>query len=83
MTTLTCAGLRALASHRGQKLTQRDCVLLTRAAALLDESERARAQVLSHYGQMLRELVTLRAELVTVREVLGAVMHKDDPDDYA
>jgi hypothetical protein len=79
---MSAAGLRTLATCRGQKLTQRDCVLLTRAAALLEESERARRELLTHYGQMLAELVTLRAELVTVRQVLGTLLDGDD-DDHA
>jgi len=78
---MSAAGLRTLATRRGQKLTQRDCMLLTRAAALLEESERARAELLTHYGQMLGELVTLRAELATVRHVLGTLADGDDDDD--
>jgi hypothetical protein len=69
------------ATRRGQKLTQRDCVMLIRAAALLDESEHARRELVTHYGQMLAELVTLRAELVTVRQVLGTIVEEDDSDD--
>jgi hypothetical protein len=78
---MSAARLRTLAFRRGQKLTQRDCVMLTRAAALLDESERARRELLTHYGQMLAELVTIRAELVTVRQVLGSIVEEDDSDD--
>lgn len=79
---MSAARLRTLAFRRGQKLTQRDCVMLTRAAALLDECERARLELLTHYSQMLAELVTLRAELVTVRQVLGTLVDgDDDPDD--
>lgn len=78
---MSAARLRTLAFRRGQKLTQRDCVMLIRAAALLDESERARLELLTHYGQMLAELVTLRAELVTVRQVLGSIVEEDDSDD--
>ncbi len=81
MTEPTCTRLRTLATRRGQKLTQRDCLVLTRAAALLDESERARRELLTHYGQMLAELVTLRAELVTVRQVVGTLADGDDDDD--
>ena len=77
---MSAARLRTLAFRRGQKLTQRDCLLLIRAAALLDESERARRELLTHYGQMLAELVTLRAELVTVRQVLGTLADGDDDD---
>jgi len=78
---MSAARLRTLAFRRGQKLTQRDCVMLIRAAALLDESERARLELLTHYGQMLAELVTLRAELVTVRQVLQTIVEEDDSDD--
>jgi len=78
---MSAARLRTLAFRRGQKLTQRDCLLLIRAAALLDESERARRELLTQYGQMLAELVTLRAELVTVRQVLGTIVQEDDSDD--
>ena len=78
---MSAARLRTLAFRRGQKLTQRDCLLLIRAAALLDESERARGELVTHYGQMLAELVTLRAELVTVRQVLGTIVEEDDSDD--
>ncbi len=78
---MSAARLRTLATRRGQKLTQRDCVMLTRAAALLDESERARLELLTHYGQMLAELVTLRAELVTVRQVVGTLADGDEDDD--
>lgn len=78
---MSATGLRTLASRREQKLTQRDCMLLTRAAALLEESERARAELLTHYGQMLAEMVTLRAELATVRQVLGTLLDGDDDDD--
>ena len=78
---MSAARLRTLAFRRGQKLTQRDCVMLIRAAALLDESERARRELLTHYGQMLSELVTLRAELVTVRQVVGTLADGDDDDD--
>ena len=80
MTEPTCTRLRTLAFRRGQKLTQRDCLLLIRAAALLDESEHARRELVTHYGQMLAELVTLRAELVTVRHVLGTLLDGDDDD---
>jgi hypothetical protein len=78
---MSAARLRTLAFRRGQKLTQRDCVMLIRAAALLDESERARGELVKQYGQMLAELVTLRAELVTVRQVLGTIVEEDDSDD--
>jgi hypothetical protein len=81
MTEATCNRLRALATRPGHKLMQRDRVALTRAAAELQESERARAELLTHYGQMLAELVTLRAELVTVRQVLGSIVEEDDSDD--
>lgn len=78
---MSAARLRTLVTRRGQKLTQRDCLLLIRAAALLDESEHARRELVTHYGQMLAELVTLRAELVTVRQVLGTLVDGDDDDD--
>jgi hypothetical protein len=79
---MSAVRLRTLAFRRGQKLTQRDCLLLIRAAALLDESEHARRELVTHYGQMLAELVTLRAELVTVRQVLGTLVDGDD-DEHA
>ena len=81
MTEASCNRLRALATRPDQKLTQRDCMALTRAAAELQESERARTELLTHYGQMLAELVTLRAELVTVRQVLATLLDGDDDDD--
>jgi hypothetical protein len=38
---------------------------------------------MGHFREMLGDIVDLRIELSTMREVIGAVMHKDDPDDRA
>lgn len=81
MTQVISAALRGLASRKGEKLRSSDSVLLIRAAVALEESERARFVQIRRSGEMLGEIVDLRIELSTMREVIGAVMHKDDSDD--
>jgi hypothetical protein len=81
MTQAISTALRGLASRKGEKLRSADSVLLIRAAVALEESERARSVQMGHFREMLGDIVDLRIELSTMREVIGAVMHKDDPDD--
>jgi hypothetical protein len=81
MTLAIFTALRNLASRKGEKLRSADSVLLIRAAVALEESERVRSVQMEHVREMLGEIVDLRIEVSTMREVLGAVMHKDDPDD--
>jgi hypothetical protein len=83
MTQAIFTALRGLASRKGEKLRSADSVLLIRAAVALEESERARSVQMEHFREMLGEIVDLRIELSSMREVIGAVMHKDDLDDHA
>lgn len=81
MTQAISTALRGLASRKGEKLRSADSVLLIRAAVALEESERARSVQMEHVREMLSEIVDLRIELSSMREVIGAVMHKDHLDD--